>query len=169
MFVCIASLAAPKLLRSQNVADEQSCRSFVQKFYDWYWNRFADHANDPKFDMRKEPTYHDVARLHPPVLSPKLIRLIKRDERLQEKAKGIANLDFDPFLNTQDSEGRYLVSSASVANGQCQVQIEHGHLTAELRKSGSAWVFANIHYSFYAEDGKTKQAPDADLIGILSQ
>jgi len=167
--VFVASLAAPKLLRSQNSADEQSCRLFVQKFYDWYWNRFADHANDPKFDMRNEPTYHDVAQLHPPVLSQELIRLIKRDERLQEKAQGIANLDFNPFLNTQDPEGKYLASGATGSNGQCQVQIEHGHLTAELRKSGSAWVFTNFHYSFYAEDGKTKEAPDADLIEILSQ
>lgn len=168
--VFVAIHAAPNLLRSQNAAvDGQSCGAFVQKFYDWYWNQFADKADDPGFDMRKMPTYHEIARLHPAVLSPELIRLIERDEMLSKKAQGIANLDFDPFLNTQDPEGRYLVNSATVANGQCQVKIEHGHLTAELKSSGSSWVFTNFDYSFYTEDGKTKEAPDADLIEILSQ
>jgi hypothetical protein len=102
-------------------------------------------------------------------LSPELIRLIKRDEKLSEAAQGIANLDFDPFLNAQDPEGKYLAGSATASNGQCQVQFEHGHLTAELKKSGSAWFFTNFHYSFYSDDGKTKRAPDSDLIGILSQ
>jgi hypothetical protein len=169
LVVFVVIFAAPELLRPQNVADDQSCKAFVQKFYDWYWNRFADHANDPKFDTRKEPTYHEVARLHPAVLGPELIRLIKRDEMLSAKAQGIANLDFNPFLNTQDPEGKYLAGIATVSNGQCQVPIEHGHLTAELKKSGSTWVFTNFHYSFLSEDGKTKVAPDTDLVQILSQ
>jgi len=164
-----AILGFPKTLRPQNAADEQSCRTFVQKFYDWYWNQFADKANDPNFDSHKLHTYHEIARLRPAVLSPELIRLIRRDEKLQEEAKGIANLDFDPFLNTQDPEGKYLIDSATVVNGQCRVHIERGHLDAELKRSGSAWVFTNFHYSFYSDDGKTKEAPDADLVEILSQ
>jgi hypothetical protein len=168
--VFVAILVAPNVLCSQNAAvDGQSCRAFVQKFYDWYWNQFADHANNSSYDMRKQHTYYEVARLQPPVLSQELIRLIKRDEKLQEEAQGIANLDFDPFLNTQDPEGKYLVNSTTVADGQCQAHFERRHLFAELKKSGSTWSFTNFHYSFYTEDGKTKEAPDADLIEILSQ
>ena len=150
-------------------SDEQSCKVFVQKFYDWYWNQFADEADKPSFDMHRLHSYHEVVRIDPPVLSQELIRLIKRDEKLSEEAQGIANLDFDPFLNSQDSEGKYLVSSVRAVNGQCEVRIEQGHLVAELKKSGSAWVFTNFHYSFYSDDGKTKQAPETDLIQILGQ
>lgn len=166
----VAILAAPNLLRSQNSAsDEQSCRAFVQKFYDWYWNQFADKADNPSFDEHQLHGYHEVVRLHPPVLSLELIRLFKRDERLSKAAHGIANLDFDPFLNSQDPEGKYLVISATAVNGQCQAHIERGHLAAELKKFGSTWIFTNFHYSFYTDDGKTKEAPDADMVQILSQ
>jgi hypothetical protein len=44
-----------------SISDEQSCRAFVQKFYDWYWNQFADDADDPKFNSRKLHSYGDAS------------------------------------------------------------------------------------------------------------
>jgi Protein of unknown function (DUF3828) len=149
--------------------DEQSCKAFVQDFYDWYWNQFADRANDPNFDVRRLHSYPDVVRRHPPILSSGLFKLIKRDQRTSEATQSVGVLDFDPFLNTQDPEGKYLVNHVTISNGQCEAEIDHAHLISDLTRSGSTWVFTNFHYSFYSEDGKAKAAPDDDLIDMLSR
>ena len=148
---------------------ERTCRTFVQKFYDWYWNQFAKQADNPRFDLRKLHDYHEVVNLKPPVLSPTLIMLIRRDEQAAAAAGGIANLDFDPFLNSQDPQGRFMVDQAKLSKRKCRVTIPHGHMTIDLENSGRSWVFVNFFYSFYSDDGKTKQAPDSDLIQILKQ
>jgi hypothetical protein len=147
-------------------SDERSCRTFVQKFYDWYWNKFADRANDPELKLHN---YHQVVRLKAPVLSPELVRLIKKDEMASKVAHGIANLDFDPFLNTQDPQGKYVIDDVTVTNQGCFARFNKQHIVMELKRSGSSWVFSNFRYGFFSEDGKTRQAPDSDLITILSQ
>ena len=162
-------MADPNVLCSQSSIDEGSCRAFVQHFYDWYWNQLADKADDPRFDPRELHSYHEVVQIHPALLSAQLMRLFERDERLSEKAHGIANLDFDPFLNSQAQEGHYSVNKVMLSNGRCLAHIERGHLNAELKKTGEGWVFTNFYYSLYSDDGKTKQAPDSNLIEILSQ
>jgi len=141
----------------------------VQKFYDWYWNQFADKANDPSFDMRRLHTYHEVVRLRSGALSPRLIRLFKRDERLSEAAHGIANLDFDPFLNSQDPEGKFDVVSVTVNRGECRSELSQRDIVAVAQRRGPGWVFSNFYYSFFSEDRRKKEAPDDNLVHILSQ
>lgn len=153
--------------------DEQSCKVFVQKFYDWYWNQFADKADDPKFDEHNLHDYDDALRLKPPVLSPELARLIEKDRQESKAAGGdIVNLDFDPFLNSNGPVGKYVVQRVGVLNGECKANLEGGHgvhEVAELRRTGSAWMFVNFRYSFYSEDGKARMSPDNDLIHILNR
>jgi hypothetical protein len=153
--------------------EEQSCRVFVQRFYDWYWNQLADKAEDPKFDPHKLHTYDDVLRLKPAVLSQELLRLIEKDEARSKAAEGdIVNLDFDPFLNSNGPDGKYMVQAVGVRDGACKASIEGGHgvrEVVELKKASSAWIIVNLRYSHYSEDGKTKQFPDDDLIRILNR
>ncbi len=153
--------------------DEQSCRTFVQKFYDWYWNQPSNTINGHRPSVRDFPSYSDARQLKPPILSRQLIELIEKDEEASKAAGGdIVNLDFDPFLNSNGPDGKYLVKTVNVVDGVCQAAIEGGHgvhETAELEKTGSAWLFVNFHYSYYSEDGKKKQFPDNDLIHILSR
>lgn len=150
-------------------AEEQSCKAFVQNFYDWYWNRFADEADNPNFDMRKEPNVWTVLKHRPSVMSPELRRLLANEEKQMKVVQGINNLDFDPFLSTQDPRGKYIVDHVKIAGNRCEATILEGHLIAETEKHGAGWFFANFHYAFYSEDGKTKEFPDEDLIGILSR
>lgn len=150
-------------------ADEQSCKEFVQKFYDWYWNRFADEANNLKFDLRKEPNDWTVVKHKRSVLSPALYRLLADDEKQMRRTHELGSLDFDPFLNIQDPLGKYEVGRVGTTGNRCNAAIPQGHLVAELEKRGSSWVFANFHYSFYSEDGKSKEFPDEDLVQILSR
>ena len=170
LLVIVAIFSAPKIGLSQNVAaDGQSCKAFVQKFYDWYWNQFADRADDPNFGLRRLHTYHEVVRLRPNVLSPRLTRLFKRDERLSVAAHGIANLDFDPFLNSQDPEGKYDVVRVTVSSGVCRSKLSQRDIVAVASRSGLGWVFSNFYYSFFSEDRRKKEAPDNNLAHILSQ
>jgi hypothetical protein len=145
--------------------DEQSCRAFVQKFYDWYWNQSSGTANQwPHGD-------DEIPALKPAVLSPELIRLMKRDEARAIALGGYANLDFDPFLNSQDAQGRYDVVQVTVKRGVCRAKLSQQDIVAEVRRSGPGWVFSNFYYyyTFNSKDGRKKQALDDDLIHILSQ
>jgi hypothetical protein len=153
--------------------EERSCQAFVQKFYDWYWNQFADKVDDPKFDSKKLHSYYDALRLNPPVLSQELTKLIEKDVAASKAAGGdIVNLDFDPFLNSNGPDGVYAVKSVGIVKGLCRAAIEGGHgthMVTELRRNGPAWIFVNFRYSYYSEDGKTKTFPDNDLLHILNR
>ena len=144
-------------------ADAQNCRAFVQGFYDWYWNQSLGKSNTKPHD------YDEALALKPPALSPELIRLIKRDDARARAAGGIANLDFDPYLNSQDPEGKYEVVQVAVIGGVCRTKLSQRDVAAEAKRNGPRWMFSNFYYSFYSEDRRKKEAPDDDLVHILSQ
>jgi hypothetical protein len=108
--------------------------------------------------------------LKPAVLSPELIRLMKRDEA-QAKASGTyANLDFDPFLASQDPDGKYNVVRVTVKSGVCRAKLSQRDIVTEARKIGPGWVFSNFYYMNYSEDGHIIKAPaddPDDLVHIL--
>jgi len=142
-----------------------SCRDFVQSFYDRYWNQYLGRMKDSNFSL---PGTGEVLAMKPPVLSKQLIELIRKDERESRAHDEVGNLDFDPFLNSQNPQGRYLVGKVDRSSDVCRAAIPRAHIVAELKQIGSAWIFVNFHYSFYKLDGKTKESPDADLLQILN-
>jgi hypothetical protein len=143
---------------------EQSCLSFVQQFYTWYFGR----------SMRNEksrstgPSWDEVLLLRPQVLSPELRELLKADlAASRANSEDIVGLDWDPFLATQDPSSKFEVQSASLKNGHCYAVvngIEHGkkHETVvpELAEAGAMWTFVNFHY-------KDQPPQDENLIGTL--
>jgi hypothetical protein len=166
LLVVLAFAAASARSNAQPAgAGEPSCRSFVQKFYDGYWNQYLPKMKDPSFSL---PGTDAVLRARPPVLSQELIDLIVKDEKRSKSTGDVGNLDFDPFLNSQDPDGKYLVTKVEVANATCRARISRAQVVAELKPSGASWIFVNFHYSYYTPAGK-KDAPDADLLQILKQ
>lgn len=157
-------------------ADEQSCRAFVQNFYDWYWNRTKDRMGDPASDGPTMPTLDAVLNHRPQLVSATLGKLLKADDELKKKTTdGIVGLEFDPFLNQGNGDvptTPYTVENVSVADGKCLSTFNRvepdSEVRPELMKTQSGWIFVNFHYSFYSEDGKTKDLPDDDLIHALS-
>jgi hypothetical protein len=149
-------------------ADEQSCKNFVQDFYDWYWNRFYAHMNEPNTGGFKEPTLNDVIRHRPQLLSARLQRLLLADQDLKAKnTDGIIGLEGDPFLmdgNGAGANAPFDVQDAVVVGGRCQVKLSMGSPDSEVRpelmKIRSGWIFFNFHYSFPG-------LPDDDLIHML--
>jgi len=150
--------------------DEQSCRTFVQDFYDWYWNRFAESANSVGFDMHKLPNVETVLKRQPSVLSPELSQLLAAEEKKKLSAHAIGNLDFDPFWGNQNAQGMYLVGRVLVTGDKCKASIPQGDEIAELQRSGPSWFFVNFDYCFAAYDSTIgRHCPDSDLVQILKQ
>jgi hypothetical protein len=159
--------------------DVRSCRIFVQDFYDWYSNQtwYVDRMNDPSFKDRKRPSLEEILRHRPQLLSAKLQRLLWADLDLKRRNTDvIAGLEFDPFLNDGNGEintTRYLVQNVFLKDNLCLVTFKSvwpsWGVRPELLKTRSGWIFVNIHYSFYSQDGKTKEFPDDHLIHILSR
>jgi hypothetical protein len=165
--VCLVAgffrVSVTSTLQAQTASkDEASCRTFVQRFYDWYINPYVSHGHGP--------AWYDVARLKPQILSSELGGLLRKEDKKQQTCGCIDHLDFDPFLNSQDPDRKYVVLGVAVANGMCHVTVKGAsEVRPELMRTNAGWVFANFHYSFYSGDGKKKLFPDDDLINMLNK
>jgi hypothetical protein len=130
---------------------EKSCRDFVQDFYDWYFDKLNAAAGKPNSGS----TVDDVLRRRPRVLTEKLDRLLRDDETAAARSPGeIVGLDFDPFINAQDWDGKYFVKRVDVTGGDCRASVwglDSGHqleiVEPELEMQDGKWVFVNFHYS----------------------
>ena len=111
--LAISVVAQPE--QQQATSTEALCRSFVQRFYDWYVPLAL------KDDVWRA---WDVAvRTKPEAFTPQLTRLIRQDTAAQRKASELVGLDFDPFLNTQDSSEQFVVESVRCKAVTCWVKV----------------------------------------------
>ena len=155
-------LFALSLLSASTVwADEAAQKrasDFVQKFYDWYVPIAHKEGDDPSSDRA-------IAK-RGAVFDPPLLRALMDDAEAQRKSSDdIVGLDFDPFLNAQDfddkyvvggvteKDGVYLVSVYGVRNGKRAAKPD---VVAELKAAKGSFQFTNFRYG-----------PDGDLLGIL--
>jgi len=129
---------------------EKSCRVFVQGFYDWYFDRL-NNASRVAVD---NPIVDDVLRLKPEVLTARLRQTLKEDREAASKNHDeIVGLDFDPYINAQDWDGKYYIESATVKGSICRASVwgmDSGAtreiVVPELEFNGGKWVFANFLY-----------------------
>ena len=78
------------------------------------------------------------------------------DEDLAASSKNhdeIVGLDFDPYINAQDWEGKYHVEKVAVKNNNCTAAlwgtnsgVKREIVDAELELAKNRWVFVNFHY-----------------------
>lgn len=133
---------------------EQSCRKYVQSFYDWYVPQI----------MKTENTYELVLRGKSPAsFSPLLLRQLKEDEAAEANPGEIVGLDFDPFLNSQDPSETFKVTKAKVTADKCSVEVRgissgvnNEEVHPELLLVNGAWQFVNFRYE-----------QNADLLSML--
>ena len=148
-------------------ADEQSCKAFVQRFYDWYWNRFADRIDDPNFQF---PGDHDISLQEPPIISKEIFQLIDNYEKRIDNPKtnpdgGNSVLEYwDPYLNSDNgAHGKYLVVQVAVSGARCLATVRGStNVQPELKKVRQSWLIVNFHYP----DAKRKS--ESSLIDELS-
>jgi len=161
-FSLLPVAAAPQA--SQPSKDEQSCRDFVQQFYDWYLSFNTSKGKLPA----NGPSEEDVLRLRPQVLSPDLLRMLKEDLEASKKSPDdVEGLDFDPFRDTQDPSPKIKVERVTAAGGHCNAVVygirggkKQEKVKPELAQGANGWVFVNFHY-----DSETPK--DDNLIDIL--
>jgi len=147
-----------------NATAENSCKAFVQQFYNWYNSEANKKSDGPSSDL--------ALKYKPSVFSPELLRLLKADAAASSKAKGeVVGLDFDPFLATNAGPSdRYVTGVVSKKGDHFWVQIygiiagkksDKPVVEPELASVKGKWQFVNFHY------GKTDIPVNENLVSVL--
>ena len=145
---------------------EKSCREFVRSFYDWYFDRL----NAAKTRQIAGPSDYDVLTLKPQLFTPELRKKLHEDAVEASRNPGeIVGLDFDPFINAQDWEGKYWVNSVYLIDSTCRASVwgmDAGKkvdiVHPVLKITNGNWIFVDFFYP--QETGRV----DASLMGILT-
>lgn len=125
-----------------------SCKTFVQDFYNWYLpkNHNLDNCGtvDKAVDKKKA------------LFSKELLSALQEDIKASDANKDeIVGLDFDPFLNAQDTPERCIAGSVKQkgADYYCDIySVYEGKkrakpdLVAQLVNTNGKWVFTNFRY-----------------------
>jgi len=151
MFVMAVSLfLALHGLSGSAEATPQSARHFVEEFYRWYTLialRDNGTATAWSIALKEKPT----------LFCPTLRRALDRDIAAISEARGLAALDYDPFLDTQDPGEHYDISRVRRKDQTYLIDVyrlESGMRTtkqpqviAELQITGDRWCFVNFRYA----------------------
>lgn len=161
----ISSLSNGQAPKKHNV--EESCRVFVQRFYDYYVTQMIrsvrrGEAIFPWFDATKHARFN-----------PELARQIQEYHEASANSTGTnVGLDFDPFTGGKNFFFHYVTGATKIAPDGCSVEIlgvedtrvqDKPAVVVELTIAAGKWEFANFHYPGIADDGHGSN----DLLGIL--
>lgn len=145
---CLCVVASCLLSAQEQPATPASARDFVRRFYVWYVPLGLGNHREPSFNI--------AIREKRSEFSPDLYQALKNDADAQRKAQGdIVGLDFDPFLNTQDTCKRYDVGNATPAGSAYRVEVfgicsgkrsATPDVLAEVRWADAHWEFVNFIY-----------------------
>ncbi len=156
---CRAQPASAQAMQQQPVASPKpspestkakSCHAFVQSFYDWYIAK--QNSNE---SSNSGSSGDEVLRFKSNVLSVKLRRMLKKEYATDAKMNGHLDLqlEFDPYINSQDDPGPLAVRTATYRDGKCRASVwftESGSdgdlVDPELVLQNGNWVFINFHY-----------------------
>ncbi len=140
-------------------AGQKRAAAFVRKFYDWY----VPIALKP--DLKQDSSNVAIAK-RPSLFDPSLLKALKEDAEAQAKTPDdIVGLDFDPFLNSQDPDDKYVVGGVTEKDGLYLVDVyglrkgkreKAVSVTAALKPAKNSFVFANFLYG-----------ADGDLVAVL--
>jgi len=147
LFVVVAALAGLSAHSQQKPAPiaEQSCRKFVQSFYDWYVPRILNSAS----------TYEQVLNgKASSSFSTSLLRQLRVDyAAAKANPNEVVGLDFDPFLNSQDPSETFKVTQVKVAGVKCSAEVRgiaggvsDEEVHPELMLVNGGWQFVNFRY-----------------------
>lgn len=161
LLLTAVSLAAEKT--RPVISQAQSCKTYVQRFYAWYFPAMQHPGNKVMSDVALDRKGF--------LFSTELRKALRDDLAASKKNKAeIVGLDFDPFLNTQDPSEKYVVGTVRVADGKCSADIhsvdngkksDQPDVVPELENREGKWVFINFLYP-------TSEKPeDRDLLSVL--
>jgi hypothetical protein len=143
---------------------QESCRSFVKGFYEWYVAQVFATSTGWLEPILKNKSSD---------FSPELLRALREyAEAPGNPQNEIDELDFDPFLHAQDTADRYLVGDI-IRDGSTYLAEVYGiwsgrkngkpDVIPELMLKDGQWLFVNFHY------GKSKRSKDENLLSVLKK
>ncbi len=143
---------------------KQNCKKFVQGFYDWYVPSLTEES--------KMPTPELAIQSRRAAFDVNLYKQLKADFDAQAKVSGeIVGLDFDPYLNAQDTSSKYVAGNVTAKkNGAYLVEVHSvtggkrnpkPDVVPEVAFKNGKWQFVNFHY------GKTDIPENENLISVL--
>lgn len=146
ILVALVLLVLPAQLQAETV--ENSPLEFVKGFYSWYLPLLLKNDNNgPASDI--------AIKQKVDLFSKELIQALRVDSARQVKCPGeICNLDYDPFLMSQDPPDSFEIGKITKKGGHFFVEIlgsysgektSYLQVTVELVKNGNSWVFVNFH------------------------
>jgi len=143
----IATLVCALAIRSAPTSQAVEVRKFVQSFYDWYTPK----ASSAKL---KDLPYYVAIRAKPELFTPRLLRALKADHQAWVHAKDDPEgIDFDPFMNSQDPDLRYLAGKVRLKAGFYYVELlpiregvrlKKAVIVAKVEGRRGRWRFANF-------------------------
>ncbi len=164
LFILLLVPYSPMLGTSPQQDIQESCRSFVKGFYEWYVAQVFTTSTGWLAPILKNKTFG---------FSPELLGALREyAEAPGNPQNEIDELDFDPFLHAQDSADRYLVGDITRHGGTYWVEVygiwsgkrnAKPDVVPELMLKDGRWLFVNFHY------GKSKRSKDENLVSILKR
>lgn len=128
--------------------DSPSAVQFVQEFYSWYEQIYDQHDKLPPAEV--------ALKKKPQLFSGAIINGLMEDRVAQDKsADYIVSIEFDPFINGQDTCEPYKVGKVSVVNTTYRVdvycagdyaQAKQPAVIAAVEKHKGEWVFVDFYY-----------------------
>lgn len=140
-----------------------SAKGFVQSFYTWYIPQMTKNVPVPS-DQR-------ILKERASSFSPTLLAMLKEDLAASAKVTDeIVGLDFDPYINGQDTPKRYLAGKVIPKDKCYWVEVfdlssgkkgKDPAVIPEVKFVKGQWIFTNFHYP------KTHIPENENLISIL--
>lgn len=132
---------------AQTTRKEPPPKIFVEEFYAWYVPIALQENEVPASDI--------ALQQNPAVFGRQLFLALKEDSGAQAKIQGeIVGIDWDPFLNCQDTEDRYVVGQVTQKGRTWLIEIygirggkraRKPDVIAEVATENNHWVFINFH------------------------
>lgn len=133
-----------------------SCKTFVRDFYNWY----AQHYDQP------EGWLAVIEKERSADFSPELLAALRDYAQAPENEKDETApldlaLDFDPILNAQDNDDRYVTGEVAHSGDMYRVEVYgitegrkrgHAQVVADLKFKDGHWIFVNFEYGPWRGD-----------------
>ena len=135
--------------------NEQTCRVFVQEFYDWYIAKSNEQDHKTPEELGDEVSGPAFAlKYKKDAFRPDLFNALNEDLEVKAKnSKYIEGLEFDPFFYTDEIPDRFVLGKSAVSGDIYCVEVygiwggrigEQRTVVAELMFLDGRWVFVNF-------------------------
>jgi len=153
-----SSCSQPQPKQQKNDAElKESCRAYVYEFYSWYLTKTIDQEHRKLGPQQDEPFDWRLAiNDRKEAFDPEVFRALTEEGKDDKNgAADIAVLEFDPFLNTNESPDHCVVGNIAVKNDRYWVEVydiisgkkgPRPNVTPELMFKNGRWTFVNFHY-----------------------